>query len=266
MISRSISLLAAVFALSASAASLAQDETLAQLEQKQAFRQIGEQARLCEGDEACFRAHVRPFGPWVVALGGRQGSADPAFAAEVTNFAFGVAGGQAGVDPIAVSKALFCGKACMNTRMAELGRRHASLRQVAEALSRSGVLLVALWPEGKIRANDCVIDGADVRCIRRTPELGLFQGWTAGEAVPAGTISVKEVAAVAALLRRNGLAAVVQDEGGGVRVIHSDSLAENEVGLLFSTSPPARGAALPDGSSYSVINKVADGVFAYLRV
>lgn len=259
-------LTAALLSGFASSSSTAQEDTPAQTEQKAAFRAIRPAAGHCAGDVACFKAHVRPYGPWVVAIGGRQGEADPALASEVTNFAFGVVGGMAGVDPSAISAGFFCGESCMKKRMTDLARDAGNLASVGGAFSRSSLSLVALWPNDRIRADDCVISASTVRCPGRTPELGLFQGWIEGATENPRPVPAEQARSIAAMLRTRNLVAAVRDEGGGVRLVHGDSLAENEVGLLFAASPPPQGVRHRDGSRYTVVERVAPGVYAYLRV
>lgn len=256
---------AASLMLSVLALQSGEDETPAQLEQKAVFRELVPLAEKCAGKLQCFQDRIRPFGPWLVALGPAQSAENPAFASSAQNFAFGVVGGAAGVDPMAVNEAFFCGEACMRGRLDTMKRSVEKLRPIAARFGRSGLSLLALWPEGRIRADDWVIDAAGTRRGTRTPLLSIFRGWSVQGKLDTAA-PVYAAREIATLMRAHGVIAVARDESGGIRVIHRDSIAENEVGLLFDPKRlPRPGLKLPDGARYGILERVKSGVYAYLR-
>ena len=98
----------------------------------------------------------------------------------------------------------------------------------------------------------------------RTPILGMFRGWDLqpDSPMPGDAAALR----MAGRMRAAGIVAIAIDESGGIRVIHRDSIAENEQGLLFDPrTPPVIGAPLANGGSYTLLDQVAPRVFHYLH-
>jgi len=259
MVRTLIALLLSLLASPAFAQQPAQDE------QKAIFDQIIPLAKHCGGDQRCFLDHVGPFGPWLVAIGPRQGAAEPEFASEVLNFGFGIVMAASGAPRDGNGNAsLFCGEPCMRTRQSALVKSLDQVRPLALQFGATGLSFIALWPDGRVRADDRVIGAGTAFTADRTPVLGVFRGW---DLHPDATLPRDaEVLRIAALMRAAGIVAIARDETGGIRAIHRDSIAENEQGLLFDPrTPPVIGAALANGGRYAWVEQVAPGVFAYIR-
>jgi hypothetical protein len=243
-------------------------QTPEQLELKTIFRAIEPVAARCAGSVECFSAATRPFGPLTITVGEAVGAADTAYAAQVVNFAFGVAGGQAGVDPAKLANEFHCGPPCAVRRMKELTGSLAGLHQLAKGFKTGGYSVVALWPDGRVRVDDAVLTGERIVSLRRTKLLGIAQTWAVAGASERANDRQLGALKLATLLRQTAATTIARDPFGGVRLIHKDSLGNNEAGLLFIDK--ARGTRidprpLADGSRYQRLMPIGDGVFFYIR-
>lgn len=219
-------------------------------------------AERCHADDDCFRALMRPFGPLAVTT--------PALPAAVANrwqnFSFGYLSARADVDPKRILDRYHCGPPCVAQRKALMIADLAAFRRLLAGFQDSRLEVVALWPAGAVRAGDDVYAAGRVRRLNRIRRLGSLDASASGPmrlaVIPA------PVAAMAAALRTHGAIAIAHEPFGGVRIIHSDSLGDNETGLLF-ISPQAADRIddrqLPDGGRYVAIWPIAEGVYFYIR-
>lgn len=237
----------------------------AEQEQRAILTEIAPLAERCAGDQGCFLDHVRPFGPWLVELGPVRGAEDPVFAMTARNFGYGFMLRAAGVAYDGSGNAsFFCGEACMRAREAALARSLDDLRPIVKRFAGTGLMVIALWPEGRVRADDRVIGTDGAFTSDRTPVLGVFRGWDLRPDARQPSDAV--ILRIAASMRAAGIVAIARDESGGIRAIHRDSIAENEQGLLFDpVKMPVIGVTMPNGAEYALLDPIAPGVFIYLR-
>lgn len=219
-------------------------------------------AQAVAGDSKKFAMLARPFGPLNLTMGEVAGAADPEEADSLQSFAFGAAGAAAKVDPAKLANDFHCGPPCAKRRKAELLKTLPQARAIAASFSAANYRVISLWP-GAVRVDDQVFGGA--YHLERSPLLRLAVG-TVGP--PAAGSPPADAARIQAELSQTAATSVVRDEFGGIRLIHRDSIGDNEAGLLFATEEQAGAVdkrTLANGGSYVGLEPAAPGVYFYIR-
>ncbi len=219
-------------------------------------------AEASRSEPGLFARLARPFGPLNLTMGDAAGADDLERADGLQNYAFGASGAAAGVNPAKLANDFHCGPPCAKRRKAELLAALPQAQVVADQFAATKFKVIALWP-GALRVDDRVFGG--VYHLERTSILGLVVGRLGPP--PAGAPSA-EAARIETELRGTAATSVVRDEFGGIRLIHRESIGDNEAGLLFLTEAQARavdGRQLPSGGHYLGVEPVAPGVYFYMR-
>lgn len=245
-------------------------QTVNQDEQKQVLRAVIAVAEACEGSSDCFLASARPFGPLHVYVSDDAGRWDSSFAKSVTNFAFGAVSAAATVDPEKMLGKFFCGDKCMFERRESMIKNLPAINNLVKAFAKSKHSVLALWPDGSLLVDGTLVRGEEVRALRKTPALGLIFDRTFAAGTPKNLpiSTLESIGILRSMLERSGATAIVRDDTGGIRVIHLDSIAENEAGLIFTNnSPEALMSFGPqsNGAEYRGLSIVGKNIYFYLR-
>lgn len=222
---------------------------------------------VCGNALACVEAYLAPFGPAYLVPGEPFASQDLQRTNDMQNRMFGAVMAMNGVseeDAVGIPNRFHCGPPCLDRRRDDLAAHLPALSTLAKDFDVSGLQVVALWPDDAIRVDDRIY-GPGGFSLRRTPYLHMQVASRTRDAVVVSP-SV-DVARMAQTLKDVGAIAIARDRFG-VRVIHRESIGDNEMGLLFTT--PQRAASidpgqLPDGGRYQWVKPLRDGVYFYVR-
>lgn len=223
-----------------------------------------------EGGERVFRRMALPFAPLYLEI---RSAASHKEGSDLMNFFFGYVGAGFGVKPDELAHKFHCGRECIVRRRSALIDR---LRQIEELVSifrtMEKVRLLADWDTGDdLRINDLYRIAGRQRIARPSPVMGfvLSGTWEPVDSVDRYIESLGEsprkVRGVLKTMRKLGIAAIVRDAGGVVRVV-KEGMSDNESGLLFTVSEGSEyilGEKMKDGREVRFVQKLGPNVYFY---
>jgi len=210
-----------------------------------------------------------PYGPLGLEI---RKAKTPAEADRTRGFFLGAAAGACGIPEDLVTAYFFCGPACPGNRRDHLVGQLAAvkaLKKEFEGWTRTH--LISIWAPGdEIRINDVFFMNGKAREAIPSPVMGFVPSgdWRPWPSLAAYTrrIGIPEatIRDVTRRMRDIGLSALIRDRAG-VRMV-GVGIGDNESGLIFprpDAPQPRVGEQWPDGRKYTIVEKVAAGVFYY---
>ena len=222
------------------------------------------------GDEELFRRWALPYGPLDLEV--RRGNHDEAN--QLRNLWLGTSARTFQIgDPASLGNQFHCGEPCVSRRESDLREKLPKLRELVDAFRPlARVDLLASWGDADdYRVNDLFRIKARERAASASEEMGFVPSgsWQPVEAADAYVRSFggdpDAIRAVLAALRELGVAAVVREPAGVIRVVGT-GIGDNESGLLFLPEGAAGYAAqqkLPDGREIRFVLRFASDVQFY---